>query len=130
MNQLACHPAATHQAFICLNGVGFVANASGQWHDEMIAAILIERSKTVLPDGAIVEIVIWKVPEPVPGSAHLFKYRLFYGQDGQRVVGFDNERGKGDHCHVDGDELPYLFTTTSTLLSDFRREVAKRRRFT
>jgi hypothetical protein len=60
----------------------------------------------------------------------LFKYRLFYGQDGQRVVGFDNGRGKGDHCHVDGDEIPYLFTTTSTLLSDFRREIVKRRRLT
>ncbi len=96
----------------------------------MVATILVERSNTVLPDGAIVEIVIWKVPEPVPGSAHLFKYRLFYGQDGQRVVGFDNERGKGDHCHVDGDELPYLFKTTSALLSDFRREIVKRRRIT
>ena len=60
----------------------------------MIAALPVKRSKTVLPDGAIVEIVVWKVLEP--GSPHLFKYRLFYGKDGRRIVGFDNERGKGD----------------------------------
>lgn len=58
----------------------------------MIATIPVERSKTVLPDGANVEIVVWKVPEPV--SPHLFKYRLFYGKDGRRFVGFDNKRGK------------------------------------
>ena len=22
----------------------------------------------------------------------------------KRIVGFDNERGKGDHCHLDGQE--------------------------
>ncbi len=90
----------------------------------MIAAVLVERSKTVLPDGAIVEIVVWKVPEPVPGSTHLFKYRLFFGKDGRRIV----ERGKGDHCHLDGDEHPYMFTTTDALLSDFRKEIIKRRK--
>ncbi len=93
----------------------------------MIAAVLIERSKTILPDGAIVEIVVWKVPEPVPCSTHLFKYRLFYGKDGRRIVGFDNERGKGDHRHLDGAKHPYSFTTTDTLLSDFRKEIIKRR---
>ncbi|MGV1776811.1 toxin-antitoxin system TumE family protein [Agrobacterium fabrum] len=61
---------------------------------DKFAAIPVERSKTVLPDDAIVEIFVWKVPEP--GSPHLPKYRLF-GKDGRRIVGFDNERGKGDH---------------------------------
>ncbi|WP_345791104.1 toxin-antitoxin system TumE family protein [Agrobacterium pusense] len=49
----------------------------------------MECSKTVLPDGAI---VVWNVREPVPGSTHLFKYRLFFGTDGRRIVSFDNER--------------------------------------
>ncbi|WP_028748189.1 DUF6516 family protein [Rhizobium mesoamericanum] len=93
----------------------------------MIAAVLLERSKTVFPDGAIMEIVIWKVPEPIPGSVHLFKYRLYYGKNGHRIVGFDNERGKGDHYHLDGDEYRYDFTTTDALLSDFRKEIIKRR---
>ncbi|UPA25297.1 toxin-antitoxin system TumE family protein [Shinella oryzae] len=90
-------------------------------------AVLLERSKTVLPDGSIIEIVLWRVPEPVAGSAHSYKYRLFYGRDGRRIVGFDNERGKGDHCHLDGRELRYAFTTVSALLADFQAEVAKRR---
>ncbi|WP_312033070.1 toxin-antitoxin system TumE family protein [Ensifer sesbaniae] len=55
------------------------------------------------------------------------KYRLYYGKDGRRIVGFDNERGKGDHCHLDGDEHPYTFTTPDALLSDFRKEIIKRR---
>ncbi|MEJ8308010.1 DUF6516 family protein [Agrobacterium larrymoorei] len=40
---------------------------------------------------------------------------------------FDNEHGKGDHRHLNGAEHPYLFTTTDPLLSDFRKEIIKRR---
>ena len=90
-------------------------------------AVLLSRSKTVLPDGAIVEIVLWQVPEPVAGSTHRYKYRLFYGRDGRRIVGFDNERGKGDHCHLDGEEQPYAFSTVAALLEDFQAEIVKRR---
>lgn len=90
-------------------------------------AVLLERSKTMLPDGSIVEIVLWRVPEPVAGSSHSYKYRLFYGRGGRRIVGFDNERGKGDHCHLDGQEHLYTFSTVAALLEDFRAEIAKRR---
>lgn len=90
-----------------------------------MTAVLLSRSKTVLPDGAIVEIVIWKVPLPVHGSAHRFKYRLYFGKDDKRIVGFDNERGNGDHCHIAGVEKPYRFTTPETLLADFRSEIQR-----
>ena len=30
-------------------------------------------------DGAIVEMVLWRVPAPVPPSRHSLKYSLFYG---------------------------------------------------
>jgi len=90
-------------------------------------AVLLERSKQVFPDGTVIEIVIWKVPEPVRGSTHLFKYRLYCGWNNERIVGFDNERGKGDRCHLDGKEYPYRFTTPDTLLDDFRAELLKRR---
>jgi hypothetical protein len=89
-------------------------------------AVLIEQAKQRFEDGNILEIVIWKVPSPVPGSNHLFKYRLYFGRMGKRIVGFDNERGKGDHFHLDGVEFPYQFSTTGNLLQDFRREVLKR----
>lgn len=82
--------------------------------------------KRVLRDGAIVEMVIWRLPEPVPASHHLFKYRLFFGRNGERIVGFDNERGKGDHCHIDGKEMPYVFVNVDQLRDDFLAEVTRR----
>ena len=77
------------------------------------------------PDGAIAELTIWQVPEPVPGSAHGLKYSLFYGYPGQRLVGYDNERGKGDHRHIEGREEPYAFTTIEVLVADFVADVRK-----
>jgi Family of unknown function (DUF6516) len=90
-------------------------------------AVVVERTKQRFNDGYILEIVIWKIPRPVPGSDHLFKYRLYYGRPGERIVGFDNERGKGDHCHLDGAEFPYRFSTPAALVQDFRQEILKRR---
>jgi len=46
------------------------------------------------------------VPTPVPPTTHGFKYRLVYIVNGVRVVGFDNERGKGDHCTWMAQRLP------------------------
>ena len=77
------------------------------------------------PDGAIAELTIWQVPEPVLESAHGLKYSLFYGFPGRRLVGYDNERGKGDHRHIDGREEPYTFTTVEALIADFVAQVRK-----
>ncbi|MEZ5538196.1 MAG: DUF6516 family protein [Thiolinea sp.] len=73
-------------------------------------------------DG-FVEVVIWQVPEPVPPSEHPYKYRLVYIVDGGRVVGYDNERGKGDHKHIQDDELPYVFQTPAQLVADFMKDI-------
>jgi hypothetical protein len=78
-------------------------------------------------DGCIVEMTIWQVPAPVQGSAHMLKYRLFYGRPGVRLVGYDNERGKGDHRHFEGREEPYAFTTPEALIEDFLAGVKKLR---
>ena len=59
--------------------------------------------------AGFVQLVVWQVRELVPASAHRFKYRLVYVVDGERVVGYDNKRGKGDHKHIRGQEYPYLF---------------------
>jgi hypothetical protein len=75
------------------------------------------------PDGAIIEMTIWLVPKPVTGSGHPFKYSLFYGYPGKRIVGYDNERGKGDHRHIEGLERSYKFSTVETLISDFLSDV-------
>ena len=57
--------------------------------------------------------------QPVPPTSHGYKYRAVYSVNGGRVVGFDNERGKGDHCHLDGGERAYRFTTVEALVEDF-----------
>ena len=79
--------------------------------------------KAVFPDGAVVEMVIWRVPEPLSPSTHDLKFRLFYGFDGRRIVGYDNERGKGDHRHVGRKEMSYRFVDVPTLLRDFMKDV-------
>ena len=92
-----------------------------------MSAQLITRFKNITTDGAIIEVVVWKVPNPVPPTEHGYKYRAVYVVDGIRVVGFDNERGKGDHCHLDGREVPYIFTSVEQLIEDFITAVAARR---
>jgi len=89
-------------------------------------ARLITRTRDDRPDHTTVEMIIWEVPAPVPPSTHHFKYRLVYIRNGQRIVGFDNERGKGDHMHLDGDEFPYTFTSLRQLIADFNHEVKMR----
>lgn len=94
----------------------------------MAKARLIFRDRQTLEDGAIVEMRIWQVPEPVPPAAHRFKYSLFYGYPGRRVVGYDNERGKGDHKHLEEAQTAYRFTTVEALVADFLADVATARR--
>ncbi|OIQ80624.1 hypothetical protein GALL_376090 [mine drainage metagenome] len=88
-------------------------------------AELVTRFRNVLHEGGLVEVVVWRLPHPVPPSAHAFKYRLAYVVSGERVVGFDNERGKGDHKHVGAKESPYRFVDVDRLIDDFQLEVEK-----
>ena len=78
-------------------------------------------------DGAIQEIVIWRLPSSDPERPHGLKYSLFFGKDGERMVGYDNERGKGDHRHNGVVEEPYDFTTVEQLMADFEADVQKHR---
>jgi len=90
-------------------------------------AELLLRERLDFDDGAIVEMVIWRVPVPVEGSMHSYKYRLFYGRPGERIVCYDNERAKGDHRHREGREERYLFKDVETLIRDFLADVEERR---
>ncbi|HOB92591.1 MAG TPA: DUF6516 family protein [Aquabacterium sp.] len=90
----------------------------------MSSAALLLKSRQAHGAG-VVELVVWRVPEPVPPSEHGFKYRLVYVVQGQRVVGYDNERGKGDHRHLGERELPYRFSTVDQLLADFMADVER-----
>jgi hypothetical protein len=91
-------------------------------------ATLIFRLKHELDGGGIVEMVIWRVPRRVSGSEHDFKYRLYFGRGGRRLVGYDNERGKGDHRHLRGREIAYRFRSPEQLIADFLKDVEDARR--
>jgi hypothetical protein len=86
-------------------------------------ATLLLRERRVVAEEAFVELVVWQVPAPVSGSAHGFKYRLAFVVRGVSVLRYDNEAGKGDHRHRDGEETPYAFTTPAQLLADFWNDV-------
>jgi len=50
-------------------------------------------------------------------------WTLFYGRPGVRMVGYDNERGKGDHRHFMDVEMAYAFSSVEQLMVDFWSDV-------
>ena len=99
------------------NGVVYCYNAI------YMQAKLIARTKEVRDDGAVIEIVVWHLSKPSPPCKHPYKYRLYFGVGGYCRVRYDNERGKGDHRHLNGAESPYHFESITRLLDDFQRDV-------
>jgi hypothetical protein len=93
-----------------------------------MAAVLILHRKRRFDDGTTSEMKLWLVPNSVRGSRHLFKYSLFYGREGERLIAYDNEPGKGDHRHYGRHEEPYAFTTPEQLIKDFLADVRAARR--
>jgi hypothetical protein len=85
--------------------------------------LLLYDDRHEFDNGDFAEIVIWVLADPVPGSAHRYKYRMAFIRSGECVVRMDNERGKGDHLHVGAREMPYEFKTIHDLTSDFWTEV-------
>jgi len=92
-----------------------------------VKTVLAFHDKQALPDGAIVEMRIWVVASPLVGSAHKLKYSLFYGANGTRLVGYDNERGKGDYRHIEDRQERYAFKTVELLMADFLADVHRLR---
>ncbi|MBI1397988.1 MAG: hypothetical protein GC151_18595 [Betaproteobacteria bacterium] len=88
-------------------------------------AIPVLRRRVVVAIDAFVEMAVWRVPEPVEPSAHLFKYRLAYVVGGVCVLRYDNERGKGDHRHFSGIESTYEFRGPDRLISDFEFDIER-----
>jgi hypothetical protein len=88
-------------------------------------AVALVHTRIVYSDTAFAELVLWRVPKPVVGSVHLFKYRLAYVVDGVCVIRYDNETGKGDHRHFNSKESAYRFTVPERLLVDFQRDIAR-----
>jgi hypothetical protein len=91
-------------------------------------ADLLFDERHVLDIGTFVEIIVWRVPSPLRGSRHHFKYRLALIVDGICVLRYDNEAGKGDHRHIGKTKKRYNFTNPEDLLTDFWNDVDKWRR--
>ena len=87
-------------------------------------AELLMRERRVLEVGFI-EVIVWGLPEPLSGSTHSLKYRLAYIVEGECVLRYDNESGKGDHRHIGGKETTYAFISVDQLLDDFLADVAR-----
>jgi len=89
-------------------------------------AVEIADRRVVVSADAFIEIVIWRLPKPLPPSSHRFKYRLAYVVGETCVLRYDNERGKGDHRHVDGRQCGYSFHSIESLLGDFEADIRAR----
>ena len=83
------------------------------------------RRRILYSERSFAELVLWRVSEPLSGSIHGFKYRLAYVVNGECVLRFDNETGKGDHRHYGGKESKYAFSTPEKLIADFQRDIAR-----
>ena len=86
-------------------------------------AQLLLKQRLILSETSFVEIVIWQLPAPLVGSAHHFKYRLAYVVNNACVIGYDNEAGKGNHVHINAQEVEYNFVSTEQLIEDFLRKL-------
>ena len=91
----------------------------------MAKATLEIYAKREYASGEIVEMTVWRLPATNSERPHGLKYSLYYGRDGKRIVGYDNERGKGDHRHIREIEEDYAFTTIERLIADFMESVEK-----
>lgn len=75
-------------------------------------------------ENGIVEVKIWSVPV-TPDKPHGYKYSMIYIRDGNRVFGYDNHVGKGDHRHYGDKEEPYKFTGIDILFEDFYKDLRR-----
>lgn len=88
-------------------------------------AVPLVNTRMVYSESAFAELVVWQLPRPLPGCVHPFKYRLAYVVDGECVVRYDNEAGKGDHWHHGRLQASYSFSTPEALIAAFIRSIER-----
>lgn len=78
--------------------------------------------------GDVIQVRIWRVPKSRDFPEGV-KYSLVYihveGDSYTRVLGYDNERGKGHHRHYFGREEPIRFEGVEKLIEMFLEDVRK-----
>jgi len=88
---------------------------------------LIFHEKRILSEKELVEMKIWRVPksEDFPDRV---KYSFVYVKNKERILGYDNERGKGHHRHYKNEETKIDFKDPETLLNQFKEEIEELKR--
>ena len=88
-------------------------------------ASLLLKQRFVLSESAFAEVIIWQLQAPLDGSSHDYKYRLAYVVNGDCVLRYDNEAGKGNHLHINQQEINYIFVSTEQLIDDFFAQIKR-----
>jgi hypothetical protein len=89
-----------------------------------VKAELLYHEKKYYEDGTFREIKIWRVPRSAD-KPHGFKYSFVFIVKGERVIGYDNAEGRGDHRHHGGKEHLYKFQSLEKLWNDFTNDVRR-----
>ncbi len=87
-------------------------------------ASLVYHGKKYFEDGSFYEVKIWRVTGS-KDKPHGLKYSFAYIVNANRVIGYDNAEGKGDHRHYKGKESPYRFQGLEKLWKDFMNGIKK-----
>jgi hypothetical protein len=85
-------------------------------------ARLVYHVKEYHADDSVQEIKIWEVPKS-KNRPHGLKYSFVYISGADRVIGYDNAEGKGDHRHYMGNEYPYKFQSLEKIWEDFKKDI-------
>jgi hypothetical protein len=91
-------------------------------------ALLVRHVRVIDELGNTIEIKMWQLPKPTKDKPHGYKYSLVYIVDGERIIGYDNAEGKGDHRHIKGMVEPYKFINLKKLAHDFYRDIERYKR--
>ena len=89
----------------------------------MPPAELVYNHKAVLLGRYILELKIWRIPDPKRFPNGL-KYSLtcLDFKTMKRVL-YDNHHPKGPHFHLDETQYPYKFMSTESLIKDFKKSI-------
>jgi hypothetical protein len=91
--------------------------------------VLLRRHRQELEDGTIIDIVLWRLHETRATLRTPLQVPSDLRTRGNTVrLGYDNERGKGDHCHIGGREEPSRFKSPVQLIDDFLAHIERSRK--
>ncbi len=91
-------------------------------------AHLIRHDRVIDELNNIIEVKMWQLPKATKDKPHGYKYSLVYIVNDERVIGYDNAEGKGDHKHIKGKIEPYKFLNLKKLSQDFYRDIERYKR--